>query len=77
MVTLSRIIRKKTAEPGRTGACLSFRTESRPMRDFRWVAAIALWTMLSGPIFVRLAVSTATGTAGSAPAAVQKASPSK
>ena len=44
------------------------------MRDFRWVAAIALWTMLSGPIFVRLAISTATGTAGSAPTAVQKSS---
>lgn len=22
--------------------------------DFRWVAGIALWTMLSGPVFVRL-----------------------
>jgi hypothetical protein len=26
--------------------------------DFRWVAAIALWTMLSGPIFVGLQTST-------------------
>jgi hypothetical protein len=24
--------------------------------EFRWVAIIALWTMLSGPVFVRLAM---------------------
>ena len=27
------------------------------MLDFRWVAGIALWTMLSGPMFVHLSVS--------------------
>lgn len=28
------------------------------MLEFRWVAALALWTIISGPIFVRLSAVT-------------------
>ena len=40
--------------------------------DFRWVAGIALWTMLSGPVFVRwqTAPPTPAGAVVSAPARV-------
>jgi hypothetical protein len=44
--------------------------------EFRWVAAIALWTMLSGPVFCRLAAVTPQAPNPKAPgAAVSKTAP--